>query len=698
MNFFRKLATAALVASLALGSGGVLAAGATGPLDEEGLVRSVTSLFARSSRGLSRASSDSSGSATASFSPKSASMTVLEAAVKWDELSDSSRDSLQNYMMRPTGTGDAYYYGDPLVHPVQTRNTTHFAIHYSVDVTSRHVVSNPTLDVVSTNGTFTAIDTTVANGIPDYVDKVAVAFEQSWSFLCDPTSFAFENPASDAPALDVDGRYDVYLVDLENGIYGITFPETSDPRISYIVMENDFNEDEFRKNEDLLIAVTAIHEFFHAIQYTMDPWEEKWFMEVSSTFVEDLFVDDVNDYVQYLSSFFRNTNRSLTTFNGLHEYGSALFMKFLSERFKDASDKTFTLGGRTMDVKMVLKRVWDRCKASGGENSVAALEATLTDTATGYDSSLSRAYREFMIWCFFTGSLNPSGNFPAPLLTNTNVFADYSSDVVYATLNHRPLGSVVRNSFFEDDDSNSLVRAVEYPGVTIGQSVNSYPSLAKQPTAALPQYLGTTFLEFVPVNTTRKELKVTFDGYDSAGWSVLAIKRRADGGADFEDMTLNAASQDGEIAVEEFGSQEKYVRVTLAISVIRAQTGMSRSYAYPFTFSATSGLSFERQTSIVEAFAYPNPARNGISTIRYNLMRNADVTLKVYDSRGRLVTTLLDGVNQDAAQFPAGHETVWQGLNDEGTRVANGVYFFKVQADTTTAPRSETTGKIVILR
>jgi len=693
MSFFRKLASGALVTLGILGMGVNLAWAGAGSFDEEKVVGNVLGLFAGKGGSSKTVSATSSSAASAAVNPRDASMTVLEAARRWDQMSDTSRASLKQYMLRPTSPGDTYYYGDPLVHPVQTLVTTHFTIHYSTDTTSKHIVSNPTLDAMSTDATFTSLSTAAANGVPDYVDKVAVAFEQAWYYFCNATSYGFT-----APQADTDGSYDVYLLDLDNGIYGITFPETADPRISYIVMDNDYNEEEFTKSEDQLIMVTAVHEFFHALQYTMDPWEEKWFMEVSSTFIEDLFADDVNDYVQYLNSFFRNSYRSLTTFNGLHEYGSSLFMKFLSERFKDATDKTFTTGGRTLEVKMVLKRIWDLCKATGGENAIASLEAVLADTAAGYDSSLSRAYREFMIWCYFTGSMNPSGDFPVPTLTNTDVFADYSADVAYATLSHRPLGTVARHSFFEDDDASSTVSAVEYPGITIGQSVNSYPSLAKQPTASLPQYLGTTFLEFVPVNTTRKELKITFDGYDSAGWSVLAIKRKSNGGADFEQMTLNAASQAGEISVEEFGSQEKYVRVVLAISVIKQQAGMSRSYSYPFTFSATSGLSFDQATTIVDAYAYPNPSRNGISTVRFNLMRNADVTLRIYDVRGRLVTTLLDGENRDAAQYPTGHESVWQGVNDEGRRVANGVYFFKVQADSDGSPRSETTGKIVILR
>ncbi len=65
----------------------------------------------------------------------------------------------------------------------------------------------------------------------------------------------------------------------------------------------------------------------------------------------------------------------------------------------------------------------------------------------------------------------------------------------------------------------------------------------------------------------------------------------------------------------------------------------------------------------------PNPAR-GSSTIRFFLPVRAEVTLSIYDVRGRLVRELARG------PFGAGeHEVVWDGRDAHGRRAAAGIYF-----------------------
>ena len=71
---------------------------------------------------------------------------------------------------------------------------------------------------------------------------------------------------------------------------------------------------------------------------------------------------------------------------------------------------------------------------------------------------------------------------------------------------------------------------------------------------------------------------------------------------------------------------------------------------------------------------YPNPFNNR-TAISYKLAADSFVTAKVYDVRGREVRTLID--NNQAA----GANTVfWNGRNDAGQRVSQGVYFLRLQA------------------
>jgi hypothetical protein len=69
---------------------------------------------------------------------------------------------------------------------------------------------------------------------------------------------------------------------------------------------------------------------------------------------------------------------------------------------------------------------------------------------------------------------------------------------------------------------------------------------------------------------------------------------------------------------------------------------------------------------------YPNPF-NPSTTIAFHLPNSGPASLVVYDVRGRRVRTLVDGV------LPAGPQSVeWDGRNNNGHRVASGVYMYRL--------------------
>ena len=78
----------------------------------------------------------------------------------------------------------------------------------------------------------------------------------------------------------------------------------------------------------------------------------------------------------------------------------------------------------------------------------------------------------------------------------------------------------------------------------------------------------------------------------------------------------------------------------------------------------------------------PNPF-NPQTKIEFALPRNAETTLKIFDSRGRVVRTLVAG------ELEAGYHTViWSGEDDGGRQVASGVYFYRLVAGDFTAKKS----------
>ena len=105
--------------------------------------------------------------------------------------------------------------------------------------------------------------------------------------------------------------------------------------------------------------------------------------------------------------------------------------------------------------------------------------------------------------------------------------------------------------------------------------------------------------------------------------------------------------------------------------------------------SSTSADDIEVAASgaIVLSGNLPNPFREG-TTIRYALPQAMDVRLMVYDVAGRAVRTLLNGMQR------AGEGAViWDGRNESGTQVGDGVYLYRLEAGDTNLTR-----KMIVVR
>jgi hypothetical protein len=71
----------------------------------------------------------------------------------------------------------------------------------------------------------------------------------------------------------------------------------------------------------------------------------------------------------------------------------------------------------------------------------------------------------------------------------------------------------------------------------------------------------------------------------------------------------------------------------------------------------------------------PNPF-NPATTIAFAVDRAGPVSLRIYDVRGALVRTLVDGTRP-----PGVHEAAWDGTDDAGRPVASGTYLYELVAD-----------------
>ncbi len=92
---------------------------------------------------------------------------------------------------------------------------------------------------------------------------------------------------------------------------------------------------------------------------------------------------------------------------------------------------------------------------------------------------------------------------------------------------------------------------------------------------------------------------------------------------------------------------------------------------------------------------YPNPFQDE-TIFAYHLSMPCEYfSIKIYSASGRLIRTL-DPAQDPFDPNPLGtdyHEAVWDGLDEDGFEVANGVYFYKAVAEFE-SKKYKVTGKI----
>lgn len=217
------------------------------------------------------------------------------------------------------------------------------------------------------------------DGIPDYIEKTAAAFDNVMHITCDRRGF--KKPLTD----DRNGIFDVYIYDLK-GVYGITSTvsyykdaltgaATASCRIS---IDNNYASSKgYTHSRDNCMRVTAAHEFFHAVQFAYNTDADNWWKEASATWNEDEIYDSVNDYFRYLKEMFNSPEKPLSQ----KSYGAVVFAKYLSEK----------LGGYST-VKKVLEL---QTKYS---DSFKAIDAAIRSVYPNKD--IGTAFNEFSAYNF----------------------------------------------------------------------------------------------------------------------------------------------------------------------------------------------------------------------------------------------------------------------------------------------------------
>jgi hypothetical protein len=247
------------------------------------------------------------------------------------------------------------------------------------------------------------------NGTPDYLEFVAQSFDRAWQIEIDSLGF-LPPPDSSGNERNV---YPVYCRRFSNK-YGVPYLDYEIPQlpgqnyVTSIGINTRFNFVNYPGVSDpiirdsMAVAVTAAHEFNHALQFGYRLWPDGngffydfWFIESSATFMEEVVAPEVNDYLNYLDAYFRRTYRPIDESTGLlSDYGKVVLEIMLG----------------TVYEEKLIRYVWEGIL---DKRALPAMEAVLQ----GYETNFADELQRLALWLYYIRERSiPNMYFPdAPL-------------------------------------------------------------------------------------------------------------------------------------------------------------------------------------------------------------------------------------------------------------------------------------------
>jgi hypothetical protein len=258
----------------------------------------------------------------------------------------------------------------------------------------KSLLDRPTTDtsIVTTDGFFRIHYDTSSGFAPTYsVQLLSQALDSVYNF--EIKFLGYPPPPSDSGAGD-DNKYDIYVMGIGN-VYGYTVPETeiipgSSRYTAYTVINNDFTG--FYTTGINAARVTAAHEFDHAINignYINRYFSgDEFFYELSATAMEHFVFSSIKDYLQYLPTYFNNTQNSIAVNSTIEEFALGIWNIYQKDRFG-------------YDI---IKDEWQLMP------QMRAMDAINT-ALHQYGSSLGNELSNFGLWMYFTNYRTKPGQY-----------------------------------------------------------------------------------------------------------------------------------------------------------------------------------------------------------------------------------------------------------------------------------------------
>lgn len=238
--------------------------------------------------------------------------------------------------------------------------------------------------VISPSGFFRIHFDTTGSQVPNYdpsltidqnVTEVAKALDSAYNFEVNFLGYPVPPPDNSEGG---DNRYDIYITSAD-GYYGFTQPDSSlgsQKYTSYIEIHYDYRN-YYTKGFNAM-RVTVAHEFHHGIQlgnYILRS-EDTFFYEITSTSMEEFVYDDVNDYYDYINSYFNTPENAFSNHTG---YDLAIWNLYLKENFG------FN----------IIKRQWELMPI---QRALNAINMSIAEMGSNFKHELNN----FGVWTFHT--------------------------------------------------------------------------------------------------------------------------------------------------------------------------------------------------------------------------------------------------------------------------------------------------------
>jgi hypothetical protein len=456
------------------------------------------------------------------------------------------------------------------------------------------------------------------NSIPDYIDSVAMIFNNVTNLLHNNMSYL--HPPSDGYySIDRDNggsnHYDVYIRNLSSRYYGYVQPEEfaqgngdneqsisrteNNAFTSYMAMRNNYKN--FPLEELMNIKVTIAHEYYHAIQFGYDGWEKPWLLESSAVWMEEEIYDEINDCYQYMEEWFKFPHRSLDE-SGYHWYGSFIFFEYIEQH----------MGG-----SLTIRKILDQSAISDSreiDGSHLAINKALNKL--GY--SFQQALNGMSIANFIMSSQSKAGDF-------------------------------------------SYEEAESYPvkGPSILQKINFQMGTVDTIRSISLSRFGSEYIQIFstsPIQIDLKNMSGPFSDIqmnsiitkNDESYQILSTPSINIDPIDIKSIHLSIVSQDS------LGNKWDY-----NIIIRDGKPGTNSNVPMDFNLSDP----------------YPNPF-NGLVKFSVYMLKDTKITIDIFDISGRKVNRLYND------KLSSGnHNFTWHGKNITKNKLSSGIYYIKVATE-----------------